>query len=126
MAARHDPWPLASGPHLLHCQLLRNRWAWRSCPSRYTACPGAHLHALQASFQQLLDVLRSLDYKAYDVTATKWFDDFNAFKAGLWDLDTLLINVLDTAFEQTGSLVDRILLTEVSWQPHDPCCYSPL
>ena len=60
-----------------------------------------------------MEVLRALNYKAWDVTATKWFDDFNAFKAELRDLDTQLINVLDSAFEQTGSLVDRILLTEV-------------
>lgn len=73
-------------------------------------------------------MLRGLGYKAYDVTATKWFDDFNAFKTGLWDLDTLLINVLDTAFEQTGSLVDRILLTEVSrcWQPRGACIVACL
>ena len=47
------------------------------------------------------------------MSATKWFDDFNAFKAGTADLDTLLCNVLDSTFEQAGGLVDRILLTEV-------------
>ena len=78
---------------------------------------------LQGSFQELLDGLRRLPYNACNVSATKWFDDFNVFKSGTSDLDTLLCNVLDSAFEQTGSLVDRILLTEVG---PDRCARSAL
>lgn len=68
---------------------------------------------LQASFQALLEPLRHLDYNALDVNANKWFDDFHEFTFGVKDLDLLLCNVIEFAYDNAASAVGQIELTEV-------------
>ena len=59
----------------------------------------AQLLAIQASFEKHVATLRSLNYDILDVKATRWHDDYNAFKNSLKDLEVMFQNVLNTAFE---------------------------
>ena len=68
---------------------------------------------MQVSFQTLLEPLRGLQYSPLDVTANAWFDDFHVFTFGVKDLDLLLCNVIEFAFDNTASAVGQIELTEV-------------
>ena len=60
----------------------------------------AQLLAIQASFEKHVATLRSLNYDILDVKATRWHDDYNAFKNSLKDLEVMFQNVLNTAFER--------------------------
>ena len=59
----------------------------------------AQLLAIQASFEKHVATLRALNYDILDVKATRWHDDYNAFKNSLKDLEVMFQNVLNTAFE---------------------------
>lgn len=68
----------------------------------------------QASFQVLVAAMRSLTYDILDVKATQWHDDFNTFKTGTKDLEVMMTNVIQFAFDAVSSLSNRIELLEVS------------
>ena len=80
---------------------------------------------MQASFQKLIKGLQSLDYSILDVNSHRWHDDYNKFKAGIKDLEVMLTNVIQLAFDNASSLVARVELLEVrhpiafSFTPHD-------
>ena len=80
---------------------------------------GLCARVLQASFQALLEPLKTLDYDALDVTANGWFDDFRLFTFGARDLDLLLCNIIELAYDSTRSARGQVELTEVGVQnPH--------
>lgn len=60
-----------------------------------------------------MEPLRNLNYNALDVSATAWFDDFQKFSFGVRDLDLLLCNVIEGAYESTGGVLAQLELTEV-------------
>jgi hypothetical protein len=62
----------------------------------------------QAAFQKLIATLRGLDYNILDVKITRWHDDFNAFKGAVKDLEVLMQNVINLAFESAGSLAASV------------------
>ena len=68
---------------------------------------------LQGSFQKLTKGLQSLDYSILDVNSHRWHDDYNKFKAGIKDLEVMLTNVIQLAFDNASSLVGRVELLEV-------------
>lgn len=68
---------------------------------------------MQASFQKLIKGLQSLDYSILDVNSHRWHDDYNKFKAGIKDLEVMLTNVIQLAFDNASSLVARVELLEV-------------
>ena len=68
------------------------------------------LARIQASFQRLIGSISSLKYDILDVKATKWHDDYNAFKNGVKDLEMMMQNVITSAFE-TVTTVDQGLQT---------------
>lgn len=68
---------------------------------------------IQTSFQKLVSHLKSLRYSILDVKATRWHDDFNAFKSGVKDLEVMLNNVITMASDNTTSIPARIELLEV-------------
>jgi dynein heavy chain len=79
----------------------------RSCTSRSPPSPHS-----QESFQKLVSNLRSLSYDILDVKATRWHDDFNAFKSGVKDLEVMLTNVIQMALDAQPCLVSRAELVE--------------
>ncbi|GMH41208.1 hypothetical protein BSKO_09118 [Bryopsis sp. KO-2023] len=68
---------------------------------------------IQASFKGLVSALRLLNYDILDVKATRWHDDFNTFKTGVKDLEVMMTNVIQFAFETVSSLSNRVELLEV-------------
>lgn len=79
------------------------------------------LHAaviLQASFQRLVGNLSSLQYNILDVKSTQWYDDYNSFKAGSKDLEVMLVNVIQLAFDNVSSLITKVELLEVGLIRH--------
>ncbi|WIA13292.1 hypothetical protein OEZ85_006876 [Tetradesmus obliquus] len=67
---------------------------------------------IQVAFQGLLGQLRGLRYDILDIKASQWYDDFNAFKAGVRDLEVMLENVLELALDSAPSLSARLELLE--------------
>eukprot|EP00817_Percolomonadidae_sp_ATCC50343_P000402 CAMPEP_0117419050 /NCGR_PEP_ID=MMETSP0758-20121206/707_1 /TAXON_ID=63605 /ORGANISM="Percolomonas cosmopolitus, Strain AE-1 (ATCC 50343)" /LENGTH=554 /DNA_ID=CAMNT_0005199917 /DNA_START=54 /DNA_END=1715 /DNA_ORIENTATION=+ len=49
---------------------------------------------IRKQFEQLIYNLRHLDYPILDVKSTKWHDDHGKFKAGIRDLELIMVNVL--------------------------------
>lgn len=72
---------------------------------------------MQDNFQALVEPLRNLNYTALDVSATAWFDDFQRFTFGVKDLDLLLCNVIEGAYENTAGVLAQLELTEVTACP---------
>lgn len=68
---------------------------------------------IQGTFQKLVAHLKGLRYSILDVKATRWHDDFNAFKSGVKDLEVMFNNVISLAAETTASIPRRIELLEV-------------
>eukprot|EP00898_Chlorokybus_atmophyticus_P005400 jgi/Chlat1/5861/Chrsp4S06373 len=73
------------------------------------------LQDIYAAFQKLVGVLRSLSYSILDVKATRWHDDYNAFKSGVKDLEVMFQNVVTLAFETASALPARVDLAEAFW-----------
>ncbi|GIM07381.1 hypothetical protein Vretimale_11536 [Volvox reticuliferus] len=67
---------------------------------------------IQESFQGLVRILKSLTYDILDVKATRWHDDFNAFKSGVKDLEVMMANVIQRAFDTQPCLLARGELLE--------------
>jgi dynein heavy chain len=67
---------------------------------------------IQATFEKLVGLLRSLDYSVLDVKATRWHDDHNAFKNGMKDLEVMMQNVINTAFDGISTVVAGVELLE--------------
>ena len=55
---------------------------------------------------------RGLTYNILDVKATRWHDDFNAFKSGVKDLEVMLTNVIQMACDCQPCLTSRAELLE--------------
>ena len=70
------------------------------------------LLAIQASCEKHVGALRALSYDILDVKATRWHDDYNAFKNSLKDLEVMFTNVINTAFEGASTTEAGVLLLE--------------
>eukprot|EP00736_Rhodelphis_marinus_P013382 Rmarinus@m.14828 len=70
------------------------------------------LKEIQSSFEKYIQSLRSLNYSILDVKATRWHDDYNAFKNGMKDLEVMMINVISTAFESVATVQGAVELLE--------------
>jgi dynein heavy chain len=72
------------------------------------------LEVIEAKFEVLISRLKSppLDYDILDVNASKWHDDYNLFKNGVKDLEVMMQNVINTAFETVGTVTDGVALLE--------------
>ena len=57
--------------------------------------------------------LRTLDYDALDVRATRWHEDFNTqFKNSLRDLEVMTQNIINTAFDNVSTVAGGVELLE--------------
>ena len=55
-------------------------------------------------FEQAMETMRKIPYNVLDVKATKWHADFNAFKQKVKDLEMILSNLMNSAFEQVTTV----------------------
>ena len=64
-------------------------------------------------FAMHLEKLRTLDYDALDVRATRWHEDFNTqFKNSLRDLEVMTQNIINTAFNNVSTVAGGVELLE--------------
>ena len=67
---------------------------------------------IQTSFQRLIANISSLKYDILDVKATRWHDDYNAFKNGVKDLEMMMQNVITSAFETVTTVEQGLHMLE--------------
>jgi len=67
---------------------------------------------IQLSFDRLIQNLRVLQYNILDVKATKWHDDYNAFKNGVKDLEVMMQNVISIAFDSVSTVAAGVDMLE--------------
>ena len=72
----------------------------------------SQLLAIQTTFEKHVAALRALNYDILDVKATRWHDDYNAFKNSLKDLEVMFQNVVNTAFEGASTTAANIQLLD--------------
>ena len=75
----------------------------------------AQLLAIQTTFEKHIAALRALNYDICDVKATRWHDDYNAFKNSLKDLEVMFQNVVNIAFEGASTTAANIQLLDAFW-----------
>jgi dynein heavy chain len=63
-------------------------------------------------FESHMEKMRSVKYNVLDVKVTQWHSDFNVFKQSIKDLEVMMGNVMNSAFESVGSLKDAVDLLE--------------
>ena len=67
---------------------------------------------IQASFEKQVHILASVNYNSLDVKATRWHDDFNAFKNTVKDLEVMMQNVISSGMEGVSSVSRGVELLE--------------
>ena len=69
------------------------------------------LHEIEEEFERYIRRLKTLEYDILDVKATRWHDDYNLLKNGMKDLEVMMQNVINSAFEgitAVSSLVELL------------------
>ena len=67
----------------------------------------------EKAFQRNLEKLRTLDYDALDVRATRWHEDFNTqFKSSTRDLEVMTQNIINNAFDSVSTVMGGVELLE--------------
>jgi dynein heavy chain len=70
------------------------------------------LEETEATFDRHLNHLWSIRKYILDVKATRWHDDYNAFKLGLKDLEVMMQNIINAAFESATTVPAYVELIE--------------
>lgn len=70
------------------------------------------LLGIEERFAAHVDRLRTLKDFVLDVKATQWHDDYNGFKNGVKDLEVMMCNVINGAFEGVGTIEANVQLLE--------------
>lgn len=70
------------------------------------------LTRIQTSFQRILNNISALKYDILDVKATRWHDDYNAFKNGVKDLEMMMQNCITSAFETVTTVEQGLHMLE--------------
>ena len=65
---------------------------------------------IEAAFAKQIQNLKNVGYNILDVKATKWHDDFNSFKYGVKDLEVMMQNVINSAFECVATVAAGVEL----------------
>ena len=63
-------------------------------------------------FELHMAKMRSVKYNVLDVKVTQWHSDFNVFKQSIKDLEVMMGNVMNQAFDNTTTLKDAVELLE--------------
>eukprot|EP00163_Fabomonas_tropica_P002875 TRINITY_DN1232_c0_g1_i1.p1 TRINITY_DN1232_c0_g1~~TRINITY_DN1232_c0_g1_i1.p1 ORF type:complete len:4516 (+),score=1594.38 TRINITY_DN1232_c0_g1_i1:127-13674(+) len=67
---------------------------------------------IESAFEKHLNNLKGVKYSILDVKATKWHDDYGAFKRGMKDLEVMMQNVINSSFESVTSTQQGVELLE--------------
>ena len=68
---------------------------------------------IESEFQKHVARLQKLDYDVLDVKATKWHDDYNQLKNGMKDLEVMMQNVINGAFDSVSTVSAGVELLEI-------------
>ena len=72
------------------------------------------LEDIEVVFEKQIQALREVKDGILDVKATRWHDDYNAFKQGVKDLEVMMVNIITSAFDDVPSLEAYFDLLEVT------------
>ncbi|GBG32973.1 Dynein heavy chain 2, axonemal [Hondaea fermentalgiana] len=67
---------------------------------------------IEDQFAKHIDHLRGLEYDVLDVKATRWHEDYNHLKNGMKDLEVMMQNVINSAFESVTTVAAGVDLLE--------------
>ena len=70
------------------------------------------LKRIQSSFEKLMTIISCLKYDILDVKATRWHDDYSAFKNGVKDLEVMMQHVIQSSFETVVTCQHGIQMLE--------------
>ena len=68
------------------------------------------LREIEEEFERYVERLKDLEYDILDVKATRWHDDYNLLKNGMKDLEVMMQNVINSAFEGITSMSSLVEL----------------
>ncbi|KAJ3091962.1 Dynein heavy chain 2, axonemal [Quaeritorhiza haematococci] len=68
---------------------------------------------IEVAFQKHIATLWSIRDHILDVKATRWHDDYNTFKQGVKDLEIMMQNVINSAFEGAATVESCVELLEI-------------
>ncbi|XP_076145705.1 dynein axonemal heavy chain 2 [Alosa pseudoharengus] len=68
---------------------------------------------MEAAFDKSLQILRSVRKGILDVKNTSWHDDYNRFRAGVKDLEVMMQNLINSAFETVNTVEEGVQLLDV-------------
>jgi dynein heavy chain len=64
------------------------------------------------AFEKLIHQLQNLNYDILDVKVTRWHEDYNVFKRSVKDLEVMMRNVINGAFETVSTVPSGVELVE--------------
>lgn len=71
------------------------------------------LYEIKSTFGKNIDKFRTSEKeKILDVKASTWHDEYNAFKAGMKELDVMFQNVIDLSFKQVTTVEQGVEMLE--------------
>ncbi|KAL2079072.1 hypothetical protein ACEWY4_024816 [Coilia grayii] len=68
---------------------------------------------MEATFDKSINILRSVRKGILDVKNTSWHDDYNRFRAGVKDLEVMMQNLINSAFETLSTVEEGVQLLDV-------------
>lgn len=74
---------------------------------------GKSLEDVEKAFEKHIKSLWEIRKYILDVKATRWHDDYNAFKQGIKDLEVMMGNIITSAFESATTVKGSVELLEI-------------
>eukprot|EP01083_Nonionella_stella_P177342 623003_1 len=68
------------------------------------------LFEIEDGFLKHIEKLKNLNYNILDVNTTKWHEDYTYFKNGIKDLEVMMSNIINNAFDGISTIEDGINL----------------
>lgn len=66
------------------------------------------LTEVEVTFMKNLQILKNVKHTILDVKATSWHDDYNRFRFGVKDLEVMVQNILNSAFETIKTVQEGV------------------
>ncbi|XP_039605580.1 dynein heavy chain 2, axonemal [Polypterus senegalus] len=101
------------------CQRLFARW--ENGNKTPMPCFGGHkgpeiartMLEIEGTFEKNLQILKAVKKTILDVKNTSWHDDYNRFRSGIKDLEVMMQNLINMAFETVCSVEHGVELLDV-------------
>ena len=71
-----------------------------------------NIQEVVTAFEKLIHQLQHLNYDILDVKVTRWHEDYNVFKRSVKDLEVMMRNVINGAFETVSTVPAGVELVE--------------